>query len=49
MFWSVEPTDFKNLIVENIFPALSEDPEVAAVKNLETQNNKNSIIKSDKN
>jgi hypothetical protein len=39
----VEPTDFKNVIVENISPALSE------VAELETQNNKNSIMKSDKN
>ena len=31
-FWSVEPTDFKNVIVENIPPALSEDAEVAEVK-----------------
>ena len=31
-FWSVEPTDFKNVIVENIPPALFEDAEVAEVK-----------------
>ena len=31
-FWSVEPTDFKNVIIENIPPALSEDAEVAEVK-----------------
>ena len=31
-FWSAEPTDFKNVIVENIPPALSEDTEVAEVK-----------------
>ena len=46
-FWSVEPTDFKNVIVENIPPALSEDAEVAEVKR--PQNDENSIIKSDKN
>jgi hypothetical protein len=28
----VEPTDFKNVIVENIPPALSEVAEVAEVK-----------------
>ena len=28
----MEPTDFKNLIVENIPPALFEDTEVAEVK-----------------
>ena len=32
VFWSVEHTDFKNVIVENIPPALSEDAEVAKVK-----------------
>jgi hypothetical protein len=31
-FWSVEPTDFKNVILENIPPALSEVAEVAKVK-----------------
>ena len=31
-FWSVEPTDLKNVIVENIPPALSEDAKVAEVK-----------------
>ena len=31
-FWSVEQTDFKNLIVENIHWALFEDAEVAEVK-----------------
>ena len=31
-FWSVEPTDFKNVIVENIHWALFEDAEVAEVK-----------------
>ena len=31
-FWSVEPTDFKNVIVENIPPALFEDAEVTEVK-----------------
>ena len=31
-FWSVEQTDFKNVIVENIPPALFEDAEVAEVK-----------------
>ena len=30
--YSVEHTDFKNVIVENIPPALSEDAEVAEVK-----------------
>ena len=30
--WSVEPNDFKNVIVENIHWALSEDAEVAKVK-----------------
>ena len=28
----MEPTDFKNVIVENIPPALFEDAEVAKVK-----------------
>ena len=28
----MEPTDFKNIIVENIPPTLSEDAEVAEVK-----------------
>ena len=32
-FWSVEPTYFKNVIVENIPPALSEDPEVKRPRN----------------
>ena len=32
-FWSVEPTDFKNVIVENIPPALSEVAEVAKAAN----------------
>ena len=45
----MEPTDFKNVIVENIHWALSEDAEVADVKQPQTQNNKNSIMKSDKN
>ena len=31
-FWSAEPTDFKNVIVETILPALSEVAEVAEVK-----------------
>ena len=31
-FWSVEQTDFKNVIVENIHWALIEDAEVAEVK-----------------
>ena len=31
-FWSVEQTDFKNVIVENIHWALFEDAEVAEVK-----------------
>ena len=48
-FWSVEQTDFKNVIVENIHWALFEDAEVAEVKDLEIQNDENSIIKSDKN
>ena len=37
-FWSVEPTDLKNVIVENIPPALFEDAEVAEVK--QPQNSK---------
>jgi hypothetical protein len=45
----VEPTDFKNVIFENIHWALSEDAEVAEVNNHKTQNDKNSIMKSDKN
>ena len=48
-FRSVEQTDFKNVIVENIHWALFEDAEVAESNNLETQNDKNSIMKSDKN
>ena len=31
-FWSVEQTDLKNVIVENIHWALFEDAEVAEVK-----------------
>ena len=31
-FWSVEQTDFKNVIFENIHWALFEDAEVAEVK-----------------
>ena len=31
-FWSVELTDFKNVIVENIHWALSEDAKVTKVK-----------------
>ena len=34
-FWSVEPTDFKNVIVENIHWALSEDAKVAEVVNIQ--------------
>ena len=47
-FWSVEPTDFKNVIFENIHWALfevAEVAEVAEVKNLETQNDQNSKSK----
>ena len=40
----MEPTDFKNVIVENIHWAFSEDAEVK-----QPQNDKNSIMKSDKN
>ena len=32
VFWSVEQTDIKNVIVENIHWALLEDAEVAEVK-----------------
>jgi hypothetical protein len=31
----VKPTDFKNVIVENVPPALFEDAEVAEVKNFQ--------------
>ena len=48
-FWSVEPTDFKNVIVENIPPALFEDAQVAEVKRPRIQNDENSIMKSHKN
>ena len=36
-FWSVEPTDFKNVIVENIHWALSEDAEVKQPRNSKRQ------------
>jgi hypothetical protein len=42
----VEPTDFKNVIIENIPPALSYRPLEILSQN---ENNKNSIMKSDKN
>ena len=45
----MEQTDFKNVIVENIHWALFEDAEVAGSNDLETQNDENSIMKSDKN
>ena len=45
----MEQTDFKNVIVENIHRALFKDAEVTEVKDLETQNDENSIVKSDKN
>ena len=45
----MEPTDFKNVIVENIPPALSEDAEIARSNDLETQNDESSIMKSHKN
>ena len=48
-FWSVEQTDFKNVIVENIHWALFEDAEVAEVKRPRNPNDKNSIMKSVKN
>ena len=48
-FWSVEPTDFKNVIVENIPPALSEIDQHAFWNFIENKNDENSIMKSDKN
>ena len=41
----MEKTDFKNVIAENFHWALSEDAE----DDLETQNDENSVMKSDKN
>ena len=43
----MEPTDFKNVIIENIHWALSEDAEVTKVKR--PRNDENSIMKSHKN
>ena len=43
----MEPTDFKNVIVENIPPALFEDAEVAEDK--QPRNYENSIMKIYKN
>ena len=46
----MEPTDFKNLIIENIPQAFfedAEDAEVAEVK--QSRNDENSIMKSHKN
>ena len=34
----MEPTDFKNVIIENIPPALFEDAEVAEVKQPQNSN-----------
>ena len=48
-FWSVEPTDFKNVIVENIPPALSEIDQHAFWNFIENKNDENSIMKSHKN
>ena len=48
-FWSVEPTDFKNVIVENIPPALSEIAQHAFWNFIENKNDENSIMKSHKN
>ena len=45
----MEPTDFKNEIVENIHWPLSEDTKVAEVKQPQNSKDKNSIVKSDKN
>jgi hypothetical protein len=48
-FWSVEPTDFKNVIFENIPPALSENAQHAFWNFIENKNDENSIMKSHKN
>ena len=45
----MEPTDFKNVNIENIHWALSEDAEVAEVKQPWNSNDENSIMKSDRN
>ena len=45
----MEPTDFKNVNIENIHWALSEDAEVAKVKQPWNSNDENSIMKSDRN
>ena len=45
----MEPTDFKNVIVENISPALSEIAQHAFWNFIENKNDENSIMKSDKN
>ena len=45
----MEPTDFKNVIIENIPPALSEIAQHAFWNFIENKNDENSIMKSDKN
>ena len=47
--FSLERTDFKNVIFEKIHWAHSEDAEVAEVKRPRIQNDENSTNKSDKN
>ena len=48
-FFSLECTDFKNVIFEKIPWTPSEDAEVAKSNDLEIQNNKNSKYKTDNN
>ena len=48
-FWSVEPTDFKNIIVENIHWTLLRTPRSPRSNDLEIQKAENFIMKSHKN
>ena len=48
-FWSVEPTDFKNVTVENIPQLFLYGDNHAFWNFIENKNDKNSIMKSDKN
>ena len=45
----MEPTDFKNVIVENIPPVFLYSDQHAFWNFIENKNDKNSIMKSDKN
>ena len=48
-FWSVETTDFKNGIVENIHWTILYSDNHAFWNFIENKNDENSIMKSDKN